>query len=88
MHSYDSVWDAIEDDPAERAALKAASATLGAINAHIRRHQWDDGEAGAQLGITRGRARQLREGAVDDFTLDELMRMAGMLGINIAVTAD
>lgn len=79
MAIYASVWDALEGDPADRAAMKTASALMAVINVRI--NDSSDSAVADRLGLPTMRVRQLRRGAINDFTVDELTRLARELGV-------
>jgi len=84
--AFDSVWDAIEDDPVEVASLKARSGILIAIQDAIDGWALHDAAAAKRLGVTSARLKDLRSGNVNAFSLDDLVRLAATAGL--AVTLD
>ena len=53
--TFKSVWDAIEDTPAEAENMKLRSALMMALDKHIRSQGWTQAEAARQLGVTQPR---------------------------------
>ena len=48
---YASVWDAIENTPAEAENLKLRSALMMALEEHIKRQGWSQSEAARRFGV-------------------------------------
>jgi predicted XRE-type DNA-binding protein len=82
---YASVWDAIEDTPAEAENMKLRSALMSALTEHIRRQGWSQSEAARRLGVTQPRISDLMRGKIDLFGLDSLVTMAAQAGLHIEV---
>jgi predicted XRE-type DNA-binding protein len=80
---YASVWDAIEDTPAEAENMKLRSALMSALTEHIRRQGWSQSEAARRLGVTQPRISDLMRGKIDLFGLDSLVTMAAQAGLHI-----
>jgi predicted XRE-type DNA-binding protein len=78
---FSSVWDAIEDTPAEAANLKLRSALMIALKEHIERQGWTQREAARRLGVTQPRVSDLMRGKIDLFGLDTLVNMAVAAGL-------
>jgi len=82
--SFTSVWDAIEDTPAEAENMKLRSALMIAIKDHIKRNGWTQAEAARRLGVTQPRISDLVRGKVDLFGLDALVNMAATAGLHVS----
>jgi predicted XRE-type DNA-binding protein len=80
---FDSVWDAIEDTPAEAENMKLRSALMMALKAYIDRSNLTQAEAAVLLGITQPRVSDLVRGKIDRFGLDTLVNMATVAGLHI-----
>jgi len=52
---FASVWDAIEDTPAEAEKMKLRSALMMALEQHIKAQGWSQAEAARLLGVTQPR---------------------------------
>ena len=50
---FASVWDAIEDTPADAKNMKLRSALMLAIRDHIKGKDWTQPEAAERLGVTQ-----------------------------------
>jgi predicted XRE-type DNA-binding protein len=81
--SFASVWDAIEDTPAEAANMKLRSALMMALEQHIKRQGWTQGEAARRLGVTQPRVSDLLRGKVNLFSLDTLVNMVAAAGLHV-----
>lgn len=82
---FKSVWDAIEDSPAEAASMKARSEVMIAIREVIDNWKVTQAEAAKRLGITQPRLNDLVRGRIDKFSLDALMNLAGRAGLSVRV---
>jgi predicted XRE-type DNA-binding protein len=76
MKVYESVWDAIEPDPAKAENLKLRSALMLALTRHIKAEGLTQTEAAKIFGVTRPRISNLIHGKIDAFALDMLAKMA------------
>ena len=82
---FDSVWDALEDDPIRVENLKLRSALLIAINEELDARGLKQKEAAELLHITQPRISALKQGKVNDFRLDTLVDIAHRLGLHISM---
>ncbi len=80
---FASVWDAIEDTPAEAGNMKLRSALMMAIEEHIRGQHWAQAETARRLSITQPRVSDLMRGKIGLFSLDALVNMATAAGLRI-----
>ena len=80
---FESVWDAIEDNPAEAENLKLRSAMMMALKDHIKRQRLSQAEAATLLGVTQPRISDLMRGKIDLFGLDTLVNMVTAAGMHI-----
>jgi predicted XRE-type DNA-binding protein len=83
VESFASVWDAIESDPAEAASLKARSDVMIAIIKAINGWNVERPEAARRIGIGRKRLNDLYQGNIDEFSLDDLVRLASQVGLSV-----
>ena len=81
--SFASVWDAIENTPAEAENMKLRSALMMALDEHIRGLGWTQEEAARHLGVTQPRISDLRRGKIALFGLDTLVNMAVAAGLQV-----
>src|SRR5258708_38799686 len=68
--SFASVWDAIEDTPAEAENMKLRSALMMALGEHIQSQSWTQAEAARRLSVTQPRVSDLLRGKIHLFGLD------------------
>lgn len=81
--SFSSVWDAIEDTPAEAENMKLRSTLMVALESHIRTKGWTQAEAARRLGITQPRVSDLLRGKINLFALDTLVNMVVAAGLHV-----
>ena len=80
---FDSVWDALEDTPAQVANMKARSELLIAIQNQIETWGLTQAEAARRLGVTQPRLNDLLRGRINKFSLDAIMALAISAGLNV-----
>ncbi|MDB5986438.1 MAG: helix-turn-helix family protein [Nevskia sp.] len=80
---FSSVWDAIEDTPAEAQNMKLRSALMMEIKAHIEEAGLTQTEAAKLLGITQPRMSDLMRGKIDLFGIDMLVNLATAAGLRV-----
>ena len=83
LQSFDSVWDALEDDPIMAENMKLRSTLLMAITKNINSRDINQSEAAGLLEITQPRVSALLKGKIQDFRLDTLVNLAHRLGLHI-----
>ena len=81
--SFASVWDAIEDTPAEAENMKLRSALMMALEEHIRSQGWTQAEAARRLSVTQPRVSDLLRGKIHLFGLDTLVNMVAAAGLHV-----
>lgn len=81
--SFDNVWDALEDTPAEAANMSMRSNLLIAIEQQVRRWDVTQSEAAQRLGITQPRLNDLLKGKIANFSLDALINLAAQAGLSV-----
>ena len=79
--TFTSVWDAIEDDPAQAENMKLRSALMIALKTHLVHHGLSQARAAEILGVTQPRVSDLMRGKINVFGLDALVNMAAALGM-------
>jgi predicted XRE-type DNA-binding protein len=77
---FDSVWDAIEDSPAQAENMRLRSSLMMALKQHISREALTQSEAAKVFGVTQPRVSDLIRGKIDLFGLDSLVNMAAAGG--------
>jgi predicted XRE-type DNA-binding protein len=85
MQRFESVWDAIEDSPAEAANMKARADLMIAIHKAV--ESWDVTQAVAakRLGLTQPRMNDLIRGRISKFSLEDLMGLALGAGLGLQI---
>jgi predicted XRE-type DNA-binding protein len=83
--TFDDVFDAIADTPAEAANMKARADLLSAIRAQVQSWNLTQGAAALQLGITRPRLNDLLQGKLGKFSLDALVNLATAAGLTLEI---
>jgi len=80
---FSSVWDGIEDTPAEAENMKLRSALMIALKDQIERQGWSQSEAARRFGVTQPRVSDLMRGRIDLFGLDTLVNMVAAAGLHV-----
>ena len=78
-----SVWDAIEDTPAEVENMKLRSELMMALKKHITRTGMSQAQAAKLFGVTQPRVSDLMRGKINLFGLDALVNMAAAAGLRV-----
>jgi predicted XRE-type DNA-binding protein len=86
--SFDNVWDALEDSPAEAANMSMRSSLLIAIEQQVRGWNTTQADAARRLGITQPRLNDLLRGRITNFSLDTLINLAGQAGLSVRLEID
>jgi predicted XRE-type DNA-binding protein len=80
---FDSVWDAIEETPAQAENLKLRSSLMLALKRHIECEGLSQTEAAKVFGVTQPRISNLMCGKIDLFGLDMLVNMLAAAGLRV-----
>ncbi|MHB8988277.1 MAG: helix-turn-helix domain-containing protein [Desulfobulbia bacterium] len=83
--TFKNVWDALEDDPAERESLKIKSRMMLDIEQHIKNMGITQAQAAKKMGVTQPRVSDLVNGKIDRFTIDMLITMLARLGLHVEI---
>ncbi|MHB1271520.1 MAG: helix-turn-helix domain-containing protein [Rhodanobacter sp.] len=78
-----SVWEAIEDTPAEVENMKLRSELMMALKAHITRTEMSQAQAAKLFGVTQPRVSDLMRGKINLFGIDALVNMAAAAGLHV-----
>ena len=81
-----SVWDAIEDTPQQAASMRARSALMMELESIIKQRGMTQAEAATLFGVTQPRVSDLMRGKINLFSLDCLIDMATVAGLEPHVT--
>ena len=83
--AFKSVWDAIEDDPAQAANMKHRSALMMAISEHVKAKGLNQTEAARLFAVSQPRISDLMRGKIGMFSIDTLVAMLAAAGIGIDI---
>jgi predicted XRE-type DNA-binding protein len=81
--SFTSVWDAIEDTPAQAENMRLRSGLMIALEQYIEREGLTQSQAAKVFGVTQPRISDLMRGKIGLFGLDSLVNMAAAAGLHI-----
>ena len=82
---FESVWDALEDDPIRRQNLKLRSELMVQINEKLRSMKITQTKASKILHITQPRVCALLKGNIESFRLDSLVDIAHRLDLSVSI---
>jgi predicted XRE-type DNA-binding protein len=82
---FDSIWEAIEDDPVRVENLKLRSAVLIEITETLKSRELTQQQTAELLHITQPRVSALLKGKINDFRLDSLVDIAHRLGLHVTL---
>lgn len=85
VQTFDDVFDALADTPAEAANLKARAELVSALRARVRSWDLTQEAAAARLGITRPRLSDLMRGKLAKFSLDALVNLTAAAGLTLEI---
>jgi predicted XRE-type DNA-binding protein len=83
---FESVWDALEDDPVEAERLTILGQLMFELRQHIEAQRWTQKDAAKRLGVTQPRISNLVRGRTDLFSIDSLIAMIARAGLRVDVT--
>jgi predicted XRE-type DNA-binding protein len=83
--TFESVFDALADTPAEAANMTARADLLLAVREKVRAWNMTQEEAAARLGLTRPRISDLMCGKLEKFSLDALVNIAAAAGFKLHI---
>ena len=82
---FDSVWDALEDNPIRALNLRLRSELLIRINEELDSRDLSQSRIAEVLEITQPRVSALRTGKIENFRLDSLVDIAHRLGLSVSL---
>ena len=88
IETFDSVWDAISETPAEAANLRLRADLITQISAVIDERGWTQRGAAEHCGVSQPRINDLLRGRISRFSLDALVNIAAALGTRVRVQLD
>jgi predicted XRE-type DNA-binding protein len=80
---FASVWDAIEDDPAQRENMKVRSAMMTVLTDFIVAEGMTQAQAAEKFGVSQPRISDLMRGKINLFAIDTLVNMIGAAGLRV-----
>lgn len=80
---FSSVWDAIEDTPAQAENMKLRALLMQALEKRINQLGLTQGQAAEVLGVSQPRVSDLMRGKIDLFALDALVNMVTAAGLHV-----
>lgn len=80
---YVSVWDAIEESPAQAENMKLRAALMIALNEYIDREGLSQARAAEVFGVTQPRVSDLARGKIELFSIDALVNMLAAAGLHV-----
>ncbi len=83
--AFVSVWDALENNPAEAANMKARAELVIAIRQAVSGFKVTQAKAAKKLGLTQPRMNDLLRGRINKFSLDMLINLATRAGLDVRV---
>lgn len=85
VQTFDDVFDALADTPAEAAIMKARADLLSLLVACVTSSDFPQEAAAARLGITLPRLNDLLRGKLGKFSLDALVNLITAAGLVLEV---
>ena len=82
---FDSVWQALEDDPVRAQNLKLRSELHMHIIEELRARRLTQARAAEILCVSQPRVSALMQGQIDPFRLDSLVDFTHRLGLRVAI---
>jgi len=79
---WQSVWDAIEEQPFEAEHLKVRAALMAELAAYIDQEGLTQAQAARRFGVTQPRISDLVRGKIDLFSIDALVNMLSAAGLH------
>ncbi len=80
---FASVWDALEDSPAEATTMRLRSELMIAIRQSVAEWSITQAEAARRLEVTQPRLNDLLRGRINNFSLDALTVLAARAGLDV-----
>ena len=83
--AFESVWDALEDDPVRRENLRLRSELMITISEAIKKLGLKQQDAAELLHISQPRVSALLKGRINEFRLDALVDFVHQLGLHVSI---
>lgn len=85
IQTFDDVFDALANTPAEAANLKARADLLSSLVAYVRSWELPPTAAAQQLAVTRPQLDDLLQGKLDKFSLEALVDLTVAAGLTLNI---
>jgi predicted XRE-type DNA-binding protein len=82
---FSNVWDALFDDPGEKAVLEIKSGLMDEIRHYLKRENLTQEKAAEILGVNQPRISDISTGKISKFTVDALVSILAKAGIVVEV---
>jgi predicted XRE-type DNA-binding protein len=80
---FSSIWDAIEDDLAQRENMKVRSALMTVLTDFVLAEGMTQAQAAKKFRVTQPRISDLMRGKINLFAIDMLVNMLGAAGLHM-----
>lgn len=80
---FASVWDAIENTPAQAENMRLRSSLMMALKDHIAQEGLSQSQAAKVFGVTQPRISDLMRGKIELFGIDSLVNMLTAAGLHV-----
>jgi predicted XRE-type DNA-binding protein len=84
--TFASVWDALEDTPAQAENMRLRSALMLTLKQHVYHQGWTQTTAAHTFGVTQPRVSDLMRGKIQLFSLDTLVNMAATASLHVELS--
>lgn len=88
VQAFESVWDALEDSPAEAMNMRMRSGVMVAVQETVAGWGVTQAEAASRLNVTQPRLNDLLRGRIGKFSLDALILLADRAGLRVRVQVE
>jgi predicted XRE-type DNA-binding protein len=82
---FSNVWDALFDDPGEKAVLEIKSGLMDEIRQYLKQENLTQEKAAEILGVSQPRISDISTGKISKFTIDALVSILAKAGIIVEV---
>ena len=82
---FNTVWDALFDDPGEKKVLEIKSNLMDEISNYLKRESLTQEQAAKKFGVSQPRISDISTGKISKFTIDALVSILTNAGIDIEV---
>jgi predicted XRE-type DNA-binding protein len=80
-----NIWDALFDDPGEKAVLAIKSRLMDEIRQHLKKKNLTQEKAAEVLGVSQPFISDIATGKISKFTIDALVSILAKAGIDVEV---